>query len=80
MLWFYQPRSQPAGSRFMVQLQQVICQTQKRPLHLDLDHPAQQEAAEAHVLLHHGKDALCLNASVDTQQLPEVCVDLGSLS
>ena len=75
MLWFYQPRSQPAGSCFMVQLQEIISQTQKRPLHLDLDHAPEQEAAEVHILLHHGKDALRLDASVDTQQLPEVCVD-----
>ena len=54
----------------MMQLEQVVGQTQKRPLDLDLDRAAEQESAKVHVFLCHGEDALGLDTAVHADQLP----------
>ena len=59
----------------MVQLEDVIGQTQKHPLYLNLDRTAEQKSSEAHVLFGHGKNALGLDAAVYADELTLFGVD-----
>ena len=64
----------------MMQLENVVGQTQQRPFHFNLNGTAEQEATKAHVFLDHGEDALGLDAAVDADQLASVVLMRSSIS
>ena len=58
-----------------MQLENVVCKAQERPLDLDLHRTAEHKPAEVHVLFHHGKDAFRLNTPIHTEEFALLGVD-----
>ena len=71
-----QVRSQPACLCFMVQLQKIIGHAHKIPFYHDIGISPGQKTPEVHVLFNHGKNALRLNGTVDTEQVSFLCGNL----
>ena len=65
----HKPASQATVLYFMMQTQDVQCQTEQQPFGGDLYLSAKQEASEIKILLDIGKGAFGLNGAIDSQQL-----------
>ena len=68
--------SQPTRLCFMVQLQKIIGHAHKIPFYHDIGISPGQKTPEVHVLFNHGKYALCLDGTVDTEQDSFLCGNL----
>ena len=53
--------SQPTCLYFMVQLENVVCYTEKSPFNSYIALSAQHKSSEFHVFLNHSKYTLCLD-------------------
>ena len=67
--WNHKTCSQALFLSFMMQLEQIVRQTEKHPFHFDLDSAPEHESPKSHIFFRHGKYTLGLNASIDTDQL-----------
>ena len=74
-LWNHKSGSQAVCLKLMMQLENIVSQTEKRPFHFHLHRASEQKTAEVHILFYHGKDALCLNTAIDAQELSLLAVD-----
>ena len=63
----YEVGSQTASFRFMMQLEDIVSETEEKPFHGHIVFPLGEETSELHILLGHGKGTLGLNGTVDAQ-------------
>ena len=55
----HKARSQALLLNLMMELEDVVCQAEQSPFHLNLDRAAQKKSAEAHVFLGHKSERMC---------------------